>query len=204
MISACTPPRLGSPLWYVKMSEPCPGPHTNTQANTHKNHCPTEPVCQSRYQLISVSSNGKTDLLSVDAAQLLIYWVLALLNIQTMEKREEGLKWKSGGKTGGGSRVWKMEKCNTQHHEFKNKKYLHRVSIGWKLHHHRGNRKHDFTVKLLVWFTVTSATCHRKERPISSWDSECVWVLSMCSTLNMVNIKANKRRIAQQTAHEQR
>lgn len=64
--------------------------YTQTRKETHtKNHCPIEPVCQSRYLLISVSSNGKTDLQSVEAAQVLIYGVLALLNIQTMEKSEE-------------------------------------------------------------------------------------------------------------------
>lgn len=40
---------------------------------THtRNTGPIEPVCQSRYQLISVSSNGKADLQSVDTAKVLI------------------------------------------------------------------------------------------------------------------------------------
>lgn len=62
-------------------------------ASIHKqnNTDPIEPLCQSIYQLISVSSNEKTVLQCEGTGQILICRLLTLLNIQdSVEKQGEG------------------------------------------------------------------------------------------------------------------
>lgn len=63
------------------MSEASGGARSHARTHTQRNTGAIEPVCQPRYQLISVSANGKTDLQSVDAGDVLICRVLARLNI---------------------------------------------------------------------------------------------------------------------------